>query len=188
MLEFLELLATYDIYFGSLWPRGPVLHYAILFLGSIAKYNCGSTLYSFSQQYYGSAKGVTFINVISFRSYEAEVAYLEIKSEKTTSSAGQSFGGSSRGKAFWSRTKKSERVICRAKCKVCNTKPVHVPTGHVRDSKWVRSKGQFLSVGAAVISNRNERAPDGLVADAHLSDGFLHLILIKDCPHALYLW
>ncbi|KAM7494646.1 hypothetical protein LguiB_029255 [Lonicera macranthoides] len=122
------------------------------------------------------------------RSYEVEVAYLEVKSEKTTSSAGPSLGGSCRRKAFWSQTKKLERVICRAKCKVCNTNPVQVSTGHVRDSKWVRSKGQFLSVGAAVISNRNERAPDGLVADAHLSDGFLHLILIKDCPHALYLW
>ncbi|KAF1894006.1 hypothetical protein Lal_00003921 [Lupinus albus] len=33
------------------------------------------------------------------------------------------------------------------------------------------------SVGAAVISCRNEKAPDG----------FLHLILIRDCPHASYL-
>ncbi|KAK4385167.1 Ceramide kinase [Sesamum angolense] len=30
--------------------------------------------------------------------------------------------------------------------------------------------------------------PDGLVADAHLSDGYLHLILIKECPHPCYLW
>ncbi|CAD5333043.1 unnamed protein product [Arabidopsis thaliana] len=36
--------------------------------------------------------------------------------------------------------------------------------------------------------NRNERAPDGLVVDAHLSDGFLHLILIKDCSRPKYLW
>ncbi|CAN6232718.1 unnamed protein product [Urochloa humidicola] len=54
--------------------------------------------------------------------------------------------------------------------------------------KWVWSEGRFLSVGAAVISCRNERAPDGLVADAHLSDGFLHLLLIRDCPLPLYLW
>jgi ceramide kinase len=57
-----------------------------------------------------------------------------------------------------------------------------------QDLKWSRSKGCFLSVGAAVISCRNERAPDGLVADAHLSDGFLHLILVKDCPRPYCLW
>lgn len=57
-----------------------------------------------------------------------------------------------------------------------------------KDLKWSSSKGRFLSIGAAVISCRNERAPDGLVADAHLSDGFLHLILVKDCPRPYYLW
>ncbi|RWV95945.1 hypothetical protein BHE74_00013544 [Ensete ventricosum] len=59
---------------------------------------------------------------------------------------------------------------------------------HSQDSRWLEYKGRFLSVGAAIISCRNERAPKGLVAEAHLADGFLHLILIKDCPHPLYLW
>ena len=56
------------------------------------------------------------------------------------------------------------------------------------DSRWLRSKGRFISVGAAVISCRNEKAPDGMIADAHLADGFLHLILVKECPRPFYLW
>ena len=51
-------------------------------------------------------------------------------------------------------------------------------------SKWLKSKGPFLSVGAALMSCRNDKAPGGVVVDAHLSDGFLHLVLIKDCSHA----
>ncbi|CAA6657071.1 unnamed protein product [Spirodela intermedia] len=54
----------------------------------------------------------------------------------------------------------------------------------LKHSKWrfsfevVQIRGRYLSVGG----------PDGLVADAHLADGFLHLILIKDCPRPRYLW
>ncbi|KAJ8511646.1 hypothetical protein OPV22_002080 [Ensete ventricosum] len=69
-----------------------------------------------------------------------------------------------------------------------NTANVAVSRIHSQDSRWLEYKGRFLSVGAAIISCRNERAPKGLVAEAHLADGFLHLILIKDCPHPLYLW
>lgn len=126
------------------------------------------------------------------RSYEAEVAYLEVKSEETISApeksplARETNGSSS----------KSEKVVCRVNCNICNTMsgnasprcPDMSNSSQLDDSKWLRSKGRFLSIGAAVISCRNERAADGLVVDAHLSDGFLHLILIKDCPHAYYLW
>ncbi|KAI4340814.1 hypothetical protein MLD38_025616 [Melastoma candidum] len=42
-------------------------------------------------------------------------------------------------------------------------------------------------VNCDTCSPKNGRAPDGLVADAHLADGFMHLILINDCPRALYL-
>lgn len=106
-------------------------------------------------------------------SYEAEIAYVDIKSEDTNTNG--------------------KRVLCRHNCSICNTKPnlQHSHTGsHSRqdETRWLKSKGRFLSIGAAVISCRNEKAPDGLVADAHLSDGFLHLILIRDCHHALYLW
>ncbi|XVF11239.1 hypothetical protein REPUB_Repub08aG0009300 [Reevesia pubescens] len=128
-----------------------------------------------------------------YRSYKAEVVYLEVESEKysSTPDGGRMFGN------VWSlNPKNSERIICRANCNVCNTKPVYsstrsppaTPYMSQQGTRWLKSKGRFLSVLAALMSNRNERAPDGLVADAHLSDGFLHLLLIKDCPHALYLW
>ncbi|XP_024982258.1 ceramide kinase-like [Cynara cardunculus var. scolymus] len=120
------------------------------------------------------------------RSYEAKVAYMKVESEKPNVGA-----NARRIKTFWGLSKKSERLPCRAKCDICNTSSaipqIETPDPH-QESNWVRVKGRFLSIGAAVISCRNERAPDGLVADAHLSDGFLHLVLIKDCSHAFYLW
>ncbi|XP_015074727.1 ceramide kinase isoform X2 [Solanum pennellii] len=126
------------------------------------------------------------------RSYEAEVAYLEVESEKKNiGPEKESTGGWTKG--LWSLLKKSERVACRANCNICKTKAGHTSAKcpslqpYSKDSRWLKSRGRFLSVGAAVISCRNEKAPDGLVADAHLSDGFLHLILIKECPHACYL-
>ncbi|XP_047255265.1 ceramide kinase isoform X1 [Capsicum annuum] len=128
---------------------------------------------------------------LSHRSYEAEVAYVEVESEKKNTGLEKASGGWTKG--LWSLLKKSERVACRANCNICKTKAGHTSAKcpslqpYSKDSRWLKSKGNFLSVGAAVISCRNEKAPDGLVADAHLSDGFLHLILIKDCPHACYL-
>ncbi|XP_044468579.1 ceramide kinase-like [Mangifera indica] len=121
------------------------------------------------------------------RPYEAEVAYLDVESGKTHAvpDRGLRFG---RLQTSGSRNK-SERVTCRTNCNICNKKSSHsMPHSCPKETRWLRSKGRFLSVGAAIISNRNERAPDGLVVDAHLSDGLLHLILIKDCPHTLYLW
>ncbi|PHT33277.1 Ceramide kinase [Capsicum baccatum] len=124
-------------------------------------------------------------------SYEAEVAYVEVESEKKNTGLDKASGGWTKG--LWSLLKKSERVACRANFNICKTKAGHTSAKcpslqpYSKDSRWLKSKGNFLSVGAAVISCRNEKAPDGLVADAHLSDGFLHLILIKDCPHACYL-
>ncbi|XP_031281217.1 ceramide kinase-like [Pistacia vera] len=121
------------------------------------------------------------------RSYEAEIAYLEVESGKTNTipDRGRRFGRLQTSGS----PNKSERVICRTNCNICNKKSSRpTPYSRPEETRWSRSKGRFLSIGAAVISNRNERAPDGLVVDAHLSDGLLHLILIKDCPHALYLW
>ncbi|XP_076897309.1 ceramide kinase-like isoform X1 [Bidens hawaiensis] len=120
------------------------------------------------------------------RSYEAKIAYMKAEPEKTNVGA-----NARRIKAFWGLSKESERVVCRAKCDICSTASVG-PQAEKPDPKqksnWVSVKGRFLSIGAAVISCRNEKAPDGLVADAHLSDGFLHLVLIKECPRAFYLW
>lgn len=131
---------------------------------------------------------------MSFRSYEAEIAYLEVKSEERDSTS-ESSNLISHGRRLRSPNT-SERVVCRVNCKVCSAKPSHTyrgncdatPYSRPGEARWLKSKGRYLSVGAAIISCRNERAPDGLVADAHLSDGLLHLILIKDCPHPFYLW
>lgn len=97
-----------------------------------------------------------------------------------------------------SSKKTSRKIICRTNCSICKETSTSgqnsgdaIPDSSrmiCKNPKWVWSKGRFLSVGAAVISCRNERAPDGLVAEAHLSDGFLHLLLIRDCPLPLYLW
>ncbi|KAL8552504.1 hypothetical protein ACS0TY_001260 [Phlomoides rotata] len=127
---------------------------------------------------------------LQHRSYEAEVNYVELESGEPSSSPEAEVSSST----IWCLPKKSDWVSCRTNCAVCNSKPNDTKIGspflglNSKGVKWSRSKGRFLSVGAAVISCRNEKAPDGLVADAHLSDGFLHLILIKDCPHPSYLW
>lgn len=122
-----------------------------------------------------------------FRSYEAEIAYLDVKSEESSSASEEVLRGSKK-RALWCLPKKSERKPCCVDCNVCTSTSHPMMANNAEGSRWLKSKGRFLSIGAAVISCRNERAPDGLVADAHLSDGFLHLILVKDCPHALYLW
>lgn len=126
--------------------------------------------------------------VLLFRSYEAEVNYVEVDQERDLSSP-ESDAQAGRRKR-WRVDKKPNRVSCCANCSICNRSEIEATssTPNFEGMKWLSCKGRFLSVGAAVISCRNEKAPDGLVADAHLADGFLHLILIKDCPHPFYLW
>lgn len=131
---------------------------------------------------------------LEHRSYEAEIAYLEDKTADPVTTTNNS--EIRKWPSLVSR-KNSTKVICRMNCDICQgtakskeiaDTSITNPIPGTQDASWLRSKGHFLSVGAAVISCRNERAPDGLVADAHLADGFLHLILIKDCPRPLYLW
>ncbi|KAF8765497.1 hypothetical protein HU200_008645 [Digitaria exilis] len=133
---------------------------------------------------------------LKHRSYEAKVAFLETPNTNSfTASAEDDVSGVQQ---LQSRHKRPRKIICRRNCFVCKEASTSGQTSEdeITDSsrticentKWVWSEGRFLSVGAAVISCRNERAPDGLVADAHLSDGFLHLLLIRDCPLPLYLW
>ncbi|KAF9603169.1 hypothetical protein IFM89_034502 [Coptis chinensis] len=134
---------------------------------------------------------------LKHRSYEAEIAFLEVQKETDYPVSNNDLQDSGRARSLWS-AKKSDRVICRVNCSICteSANKCKLPTNgssatrytNLHDSRWLRSKGNYLSVGAAIISCRNGRAPDGLVADAHLSDGFLHLILIKDCPRSFYLW
>ncbi|GJP60123.1 hypothetical protein CLOP_g17259 [Closterium sp. NIES-67] len=52
---------------------------------------------------------------------------------------------------------------------------------------WCTVRGRFHSVGGAVISCRNEKAPDGVAAHAHLADGNLNLIMIRECSRPEYL-
>uniref|UniRef100_A0A7N0V3X2 Ceramide kinase n=1 Tax=Kalanchoe fedtschenkoi TaxID=63787 RepID=A0A7N0V3X2_KALFE len=128
------------------------------------------------------------------RSYEAEVRYLDVKSDKDAGNIESATDGNGENgrRTFWG-DRKSNKVICCANCKICSSmlppdrKLVSLASCS-KEARWLRSKGRFLSVGAAVISCRNQRAPDGLVAHAHLADGFLDLVLVKDCPHASYLW
>ncbi|XP_047962501.1 ceramide kinase isoform X2 [Salvia hispanica] len=129
---------------------------------------------------------------LQHKSYEAEVSYLEVETKEASPSPEADPEVHSR--RFWCLPKKPDRMTCRVNCAICNSKYNPTNTGSLslpqdfKGMKWSSSKGRYLSVGAAVISCRNEKAPDGLVADAHLSDGFLHLILIKECPHPYYLW
>ncbi|KAH6818134.1 Diacylglycerol kinase family protein [Perilla frutescens var. frutescens] len=170
----------------------PCVHYAASFAG----YGFYGDVITESEKYrwmgpkrYDYAGTKVFLQ---HRSYEAEVNYLEV--EHKEASLIPEADPEVHNRRFWCLPKKPDRVTCRANCAICNSKFNHTTVGssslaqNLKGLKWSRSKGRFLSVGAAVISCRNEKAPDGLVADAHLSDGFLHLILIKDCPHPFYLW
>ncbi|KAK1305409.1 Sphingosine kinase 1 [Acorus calamus] len=132
---------------------------------------------------------------LKHRSYEAEVAFLDVKTEDTSTGRGPVVNET---QPTLVPAESPKKAICRKICDVCcevtkstDMSASHAPTNNginVGNLKWLRSKGRYLSVGAAIISCRNERAPDGLVADAHLTDGFMHLILIKECPRAFYLW
>ncbi|ONK73540.1 uncharacterized protein A4U43_C04F32690 [Asparagus officinalis] len=131
---------------------------------------------------------------LEHRSYEAEVTFLEDKMIDPNPKPEKIQCGPQRS---LSSRKNPEKVFCRVNCTVCNKTEISsvddergITNASIQseDSRWVRTKGRFLSVGAAVISCRNEKAPDGLVADAHLGDGFLHLILVKDCSRSYYLW
>lgn len=122
------------------------------------------------------------------RSYEAEVAVLQVNSEETHPVEG---GNQHRHFRAQRGLNKRQKVICRVNCEICTANPAvssqSKPDSQRGEMGWLSFKGRYLSIGAAIIACRNGRAPDGLVADAHLADGFMHLILIKDCPRAFYL-
>ncbi|CAM0944962.1 unnamed protein product [Alopecurus aequalis] len=130
---------------------------------------------------------------LKHRSYEAKVAFLENRNTDSLTASVENVAS-----GVQPCQKRPRKSICQTNCSVCKetltsgqNSEDEIPDSSrtiCENPKWVWSKGRFLSVGAAVISCRNERAPDGLVAEAHLSDGFLHLLLIRDCPLPLYLW
>ncbi|KAI3519594.1 hypothetical protein L1887_08807 [Cichorium endivia] len=67
-------------------------------------------------------------------SYEAKISYMKVETEKSNVGA-----NAKRIKAFWGLSKESERVMCRAKCDICNSIPV-TPQMETRDphkeSNW----------------------------------------------------
>ncbi|VVB15620.1 unnamed protein product [Arabis nemorensis] len=167
----------------------PFIRYAASFAG----YGFYGDVISESEKYrWMGPKRYDYVGTKVFlkhRSYEAEVMFEEAEPENAKTSSPHK-----RSKTWpFRNTPKSEKILCRAKCSICNCKAEGnivrtTPDSFPEKIRWCRTKGRFLSIGAAVMSNRNERAPDGLVVDAHLSDGFLHLILIKDCSRPKYLW
>ncbi|MED6191858.1 hypothetical protein PIB30_004518 [Stylosanthes scabra] len=174
-------------------PRSEIQPY-MRYTASFAGYGFYGDVITQSENYrwmgpkrYDYAGAMVFLK---HRSYEAEIAYLDVGSDEPNLASKRKHEDISE-----LNTQKSERSVCRVDCKVCNANSDPTSTGissltphlYSEGGRWKKSKGRFLSVGAALISCRNDKAPDGLVVDAHLSDGFLHLILIRECPHASYL-
>ncbi|KAJ4907476.1 Ceramide kinase [Raphanus sativus] len=162
----------------------PFIRYAASFAG----YGFYGDVISESEKYrWMGPKRYDYVGTKVFlkhRTYEAEVMFEEAENAKVSPLT--------RSKTWPFRsTTRTEKILCRAKCSVCSSSKAedgNIIRARQEKTRWCRTKGRFLSIGAAVMSNRNERAPDGLVVDAHLSDGFLHLILIKDCSRPKYLW
>ncbi|EFJ28577.1 hypothetical protein SELMODRAFT_93560, partial [Selaginella moellendorffii] len=91
--------------------------------------------------------------------YEAEVSYLDVPNVSQS--------------------------ICCVHCRVCAKE--HSLPQDVGQLLWITKRAFFHSVGAAIMSCRNDKAPDGVVAHAHLADGLLHLVLVKQCSRPAYL-
>lgn len=92
------------------------------------------------------------------------------------------------------------QVVCLTDCAVCasgfdfshilnsesDTEGVQHGEG-MKAPTWRTCHTKFHSIGAAVMSCRNDKAPEGVAAHAHLADGLLHLILIRECSRPDYL-
>lgn len=92
------------------------------------------------------------------------------------------------------------QIVCLANCAVCaggmdfsdvlncesDTEGVQQAVG-MQTATWKTCHAKFHSIGAAVMSCRNEKAPEGVATHAHLADGLLHLILIRECSRLDYL-
>ncbi|KAH9300060.1 hypothetical protein KI387_011643, partial [Taxus chinensis] len=116
------------------------------------------------------------------RSYEAEVAFVRVPDETVTDATKSDLAD---GQTNAAGNPKEE--ICRVNCALCADGTEMSSHTNPQLPRWLKVKGLFLGVGAAVMSCRNEKAPDGVVANAHLADGFLHLVLIRDCSRASFL-
>lgn len=63
-----------------------------------------------------------------------------------------------------------------------------VEAGTPQEKTAERVEGSFVSIIIAVIPCRSDKSPNGLIPNAHLSDGQLQITLIKDCPRWRHLW
>ncbi|KAG6514305.1 hypothetical protein ZIOFF_024655 [Zingiber officinale] len=158
---------TYSISFTYVQPNKAPLEYLVIarygFYGDVIK---GSEGYRWmGPKRYDYAGTMAFLK---HRSYEAEIKFLKTEEDVVNKK------GTQTSERFHENLKK---VVCRANCNICNdtndSADLDISNISSQDSRWLQYRGCFLSVGAAVISCRNERAPEGLVAEAHLSDGKL---------------
>ncbi|MCO5570943.1 hypothetical protein L7F22_024673 [Adiantum nelumboides] len=128
--------------------------------------------------------------------YDAAISYIELpETDIQTLEPGSSNHGSSSLNKENGKNGGLNKTLCRLNCNVCLNGMDFSEMGEISSissnpedtPKWKHVRGSYLSVGAAVISCRNEKAPDGIAASAHLADGLLHLILVKNCSHLSYL-
>jgi len=88
------------------------------------------------------------------------------------------------------RKPKTAPSECKAACFWCQGQKNQDPSAESRkdipqDVEVV--EGEFVSIMIAVMPCRSDKSPNGVVPHAHLSDGRLHLILVKKCPRWRYL-
>jgi ceramide kinase len=141
----------------------------------------------------------------SCRRYEAEVSFLDIPHSLSSPHGVVPQGPWTHHLPFTnsnSISQENKKAICRVNCATCAKGPdfSHIVSQHSEEGyasnhrleglqapKWQTRRGKFHSVGAAIMSCRNDKAPDGVAAHAHLADGFLHLILIRECSRPAHL-
>lgn len=132
------------------------------------------------------------------RKFEADISFLEMpySHNSTNSFPHGPWPHAGSGKTGYAK-RALDKIVCRMNCSVCAKS---IDLSHMADSDMEESDNQstrprwrtlprahYHSIGAAVMSCRNEKAPDGVSAHAHLADGLLHLILIRNCSRFDYL-
>lgn len=129
--------------------------------------------------------------------YDAEIFYVELpETDSKLSEPGSSDPKSSLLDKSTGRNGGLSRNTCRLNCNICANgmdlsevdETSSISSLSESSPRWKHVRGSYISIGAAVISCRNEKAPNGVAASAHLADGLLHLILVKECSRLSYLW
>ncbi|XP_024368535.1 ceramide kinase isoform X3 [Physcomitrium patens] len=137
---------------------------------------------------------------MNHKSYEAEVSFLDVSQNQPDPKTSMPQGPWIRNTSSQSRNDARRKVVCLANCAICasgfdfshvvNSESDSEGVPHAEGMQaptWKTVRSKFQSVGAAVMSCRNDKAPEGVAAHAHLADGLLHLILIRECSRLGYL-